>query len=161
MIDGYEITGTTYGSSIYIRHTDLYFKISNCHLENGYNGLLLTNVTNGEVFQNTIINHEIGINVLRSQEINITENTISNNTYGIFLDASGNNTITSNTLTKGGLFLFGYELSDFIQAEILSNTVDGKPIVYWKDSTGGVVPSGAGQIFLANCSFVDIITYCK
>jgi parallel beta-helix repeat protein len=34
--------------------------------------------------------------------------------------------------------------------------VNGKPLYYWKDRTEGIVPLGAGQIILANCSNVVV-----
>jgi parallel beta-helix repeat protein len=35
-----------------------------------------------------------------------------------------------------------------------TNTVNGKPVHYWKNQTGGTVPPGAGQVILANSTNV-------
>ena len=40
-----------------------------------------------------------------------------------------------------------------------SNTVNGKPIYYLKNQTSGTVPSGGGQVFLANCTNVTVQDY--
>ena len=37
-----------------------------------------------------------------------------------------------------------------------SNTVNGKPVYYWKNQTNNIIPAGAGQVILANCSNVII-----
>jgi parallel beta-helix repeat protein len=36
------------------------------------------------------------------------------------------------------------------------NTVNGKPVRYWKNVDGGVVPQGAGQVILANATDVTV-----
>jgi len=33
-----------------------------------------------------------------------------------------------------------------------TNTVNGKPVYYYRNATGFTVPSGAGQVILANCT---------
>ena len=38
-----------------------------------------------------------------------------------------------------------------------NNTVNGAPVYFWKNIDGGVIPSGAGEIILANCSNVTIV----
>jgi parallel beta-helix repeat protein len=38
-----------------------------------------------------------------------------------------------------------------------SNKVNGNPVYYWKNKTGGVIPSNAGQVILANCTNVSVI----
>ena len=41
----------------------------------------------------------------------------------------------------------------------MSNTVNGKPVVYWKNRTGGTVPSNAGQVIFGNCSDISISNF--
>ena len=36
------------------------------------------------------------------------------------------------------------------------NTVNNKPLYYWKFINGGIIPSGAGQVILVNCSNIKI-----
>ncbi|UCG01426.1 MAG: right-handed parallel beta-helix repeat-containing protein [Candidatus Heimdallarchaeota archaeon] len=156
VISGYEITGSGSENLIDIRGTNIYFRISNCRLDNGYYGIHLHNVTNGEVSNNDITNSEEGIRLCYSENIEVTENTLSDNIYGISLYYSGNNIITSNTLITGGLYLFGEEFSEFIQSEVSENTVNGAPIVFWQGVSGRTIPMGAGQIFLINCASIEV-----
>jgi parallel beta-helix repeat protein len=38
----------------------------------------------------------------------------------------------------------------------ISNTVNGKQVYYWKNRTSETIPPGAGQVFLVNCSEINI-----
>ena len=38
----------------------------------------------------------------------------------------------------------------------ITNTINGKPVQYLKNATGGIIPPGAGQVILANCSNVTV-----
>jgi len=57
----------------------------------------------------------------------------------------------------GGQFLEHYNT----QSIDTSNTVNGKPVYFWKNRTSGTIPSDAGQVILANCSniLVENFTY--
>ncbi|MHA2248136.1 MAG: NosD domain-containing protein [Candidatus Hodarchaeales archaeon] len=156
LISGYEIVGSGSGSLISIRETNIYFQVSDCKLDAGYYGIFLRNVANGEVSNNEITNSEEGIRLDYSQDIRVADNTISNNIFGISLYYSGNNIVTSNTIIAGGLYIFGEEFEDFVQTKVSNNTVNGDPIVFWQDVSGGTIPVGAGQIFLINCTSVGV-----
>ena len=111
------------------------------------------------IFSNNIINNYYGIQLNPlSNNATITSNTISNNYHhGIFLLVSSNNTLTGNTMVNDGIFLDGYSLEQWNTHTIdTSNKVNGKPVYYWKNVTGGVVPAGVGQVILANCSNVEV-----
>jgi len=66
---------------------------------------------------------------------------------------SRNLTLKNNVLIEDGIYFGGTTLSQWNTHDIdASNTVNGKPIRYIKNSDGGTVPDGAGQIILANCT---------
>jgi parallel beta-helix repeat protein len=88
----------------------------------------------------------------------ILNNTFSENGYGIYLSRSVRITISNNSMTRNGLFIGGYDLGHWNTHSIdTSNTLNGKPIYYWKSRTSGTVPLGAGQVILANCSNVLVL----
>jgi len=89
---------------------------------------------------------------------NITNNTASSNSYfGIAISSSVENTLANNTMVDDGIWLSGSWLSKWNRHTIdTTNTVNGNPVYYWKDKTGGTIPSGAGQVILANCTGVTI-----
>jgi parallel beta-helix repeat protein len=65
--------------------------------------------------------------------------------------------LINNTFSYRGLNFISYELEHFNTHTIdTSNTVSGKPIIYWKNRVGGTVPLGSGKIFLANCTKVQV-----
>jgi parallel beta-helix repeat protein len=94
---------------------------------------------------------------LYSDNISIIGNTFLNNREGIVLIDSSNVTIKGNNLVNNGISLDGGSLEQWTSHAIdISNTLNGKPIHYWKNTGGGRVPSGAGQIILANCNNVTV-----
>ena len=113
---------------------------------------------------NTIENNEIsgnGFNGIsiggRSNNNSILNNRISNNHLnGIVLDSSSNNKVRDNTMTKNGIIILGSALSSYIHDIDTSNTVNGKPVYYWKDTGWKKVPENAGQIILVNCTSVKV-----
>jgi parallel beta-helix repeat protein len=101
----------------------------------------------------------IGIYLQYSNNIIVANNTILDN-Y-ILLSGCINNVIINNTMTKlticAGVYIDGSVLEHFNTNSIdTSNTVNSKPIYYWKNQTGGTVPSGASQVILANCTGVVV-----
>lgn len=53
-------------------------------------------------------------------------------------------------------FIHSCELQDWNTHTIENNTVNGKPLYYFKNRIGGKVPEDAGQIILANCTGMKI-----
>jgi parallel beta-helix repeat protein len=100
----------------------------------------------------------IGI-LLNSSSNNIIKNNIfiMDNDFGIYSDNSTSNEIRGNAMWSVGLGINGYLLDHWNTHDIdTTNTVNGKPVYYWKDRIGGVIPPDAGQVILANCTKVNI-----
>jgi parallel beta-helix repeat protein len=112
--------------------------------------------TNGQVdIQYCII--EYGAHAIRmySTTSNNIENSIIRYTssHGIFMDSTTINTLSGNTFTNSGIYILGSSVEHWNSHHIdLSNTVDGKPVLYFKDMVGGMGLAQAGQIILANCT---------
>jgi parallel beta-helix repeat protein len=93
-------------------------------------------------------------------------NTISDNKFsvsgiGIHLQSSIGNNITRNIMSDNGINIEGDLLEHWNTHNInISNTLNGKPIFYWKNRTNGLLSSGgvldAGQVILANCTNVTV-----
>ncbi len=176
-IDKYGVAG----SCISISDTTVHFVIRNCELTgtaNGWQdaGVFLYNVINGVVVNNNIHDNYGGVwidggsgNIVMNNTLNghsraslliyyTDSNIYNNNTMNtkIELFSSGDNTFINNTLTGCGFEFNGYGLVDFHQTLVADNTVNGKPLVFWQDQTGGTVPAGAGEVILVNCSSVTV-----
>ena len=133
-ITGYNITGPSDKNLIEIRDTDVHFQITDCFLRGGKKGISLSNIINGRITNNTIIeSNGKGISIEFSESNTIDRNTITknslggvqlvdsknniisgnnmsrNNWYGIRLIRSKNNTLSNNTIKnndKNGIYLY-------------------------------------------------------
>ncbi len=160
ILENYDINGAGYGYCIFIETTTDYFVVRNCNLHDASggsgpeSGMILIAAQNGNVTDNMIHSNDMmGIVVLSSNNNIIANNIISDNLLvDIYLIMSSNCILMNNEMECGGLLIFGESLAQWNSHSIdTSNTVNGKPIYYWKDRNGGAVPPGAGQVFLANC----------
>jgi parallel beta-helix repeat protein len=110
------------------------------------------------IADNTILSGGGGIGIRNTDNNVITNNTVSfNEQAGIYFYFSSYNQVTNNVMEEDGIYIEGWSLDNWNTHLIdTSNTVNGKPVHYWKNSTGGTVPPGAGEVILANCSNVVI-----
>ena len=131
---------------------------SNIASLNAHSGIYLTSSSSNTIANNNASsNNWYGIELYLSNSKNtITNNNASSNNYGgIRIYSSSSNTITNNTMLDDGICIGGDSLEHWNTHKIdTSNTVNGKPVHYWKNQTGGTVPLGAGQVILANCTNV-------
>ena len=106
--------------------------VQNLQLANNYNGLLIAYTHNST----------------------ITGNTLTNNWEGLKLVHSSGNVLSGNSL-HGNRYAFSLKgrLANDIDT---SNTIDGKPIVYWVDQHNKTVPSDAGYVALINCTGITV-----
>jgi len=132
---------------------------NNCSKNAGY-GIYLNSVRYNIIENNTFKdNYGWDIYLYDSHH-----NTMANNTLfyqrdgsGILSQWSSYNTFRNNAMWSVGL-LFDSEFRDspleyWNTHDIdTSNTVNGKPLYYYRNQTSGTVPAGAGQVILANCS---------
>ena len=122
-----------------------------------------TNSQSNQLIENNIITScESGMFIYFGWYITATGNTIENcQEYGIRIERSNYCEINSNTMTECGIAIVSdvtyHSVSHWNSHSMDAfNTVNGKPVIYWKGVSGGVVPSGAGQVFLVNCQNVEI-----
>ncbi|MCK5396804.1 MAG: right-handed parallel beta-helix repeat-containing protein, partial [Thermoplasmata archaeon] len=169
IIEGWDINGTGYGYCIYVGNTTDYFIVQDCYLHeaSGFiswpyytaSGILLYNADNGILTKNVVSNNEYyGIFLDASNKNTIDSNTISNSGFfGIIPSYSSDLTITNNSLVNDGIAINSDFLVHWNTHSIDSlNTVNGKPVYYWKNQTSGTVPLEAGQVILANCTNVIV-----
>jgi len=100
-----------------------------------------------------------GIDVTGGQHNTISDNSWAKNSTGGGIELSGSryNTLFNNLMSGGGLGISGDSLANWNTHTIdPSNTVGGKVIYYYADSSGMTVASGAGQVILANCTQMEV-----
>jgi len=96
-----------------------------------------------------------GINLNDSSNINISGNIILNNMRGINVIFTENSVIHDNIFINDGIVVDGGCKFDF-DHDIQGNTVNGKPLYYYKYKNDFTVPTDAGQVILYNCDNVMI-----
>jgi len=122
--------------------------------DNG-DGIVLQSSPRNTVVNNVCNNNSRGIDLPESNDNTLMNNTCSDNTYGIYLSGS-DNTITGNLMTKNSISISG-NLEDWNTHTIdTTNTVNGKPVRYYKNVSDMIIPTGAGQVILANCTNIMI-----
>jgi len=148
--------------------------IANNTASNNWCGVYPWGSSNNTFINNNCSNNGVGINMWYSSNNTLVSNTVnsnrgygiysshsSNNTFidnnlidnGIYLSSSSNNTLADNVMVNDGIVIYGKQLQHWNTHVIHSNnTVNGKPVYYWKNKIIGTVPQGAGQVILANCS---------
>jgi parallel beta-helix repeat protein len=102
--------------------------VQNLSLDNNGQGILLANTTDSTVTGNSITNNQEGIRMFASSNNVFRNNNIDNNTFKLWIQNGSENDIDT------------------------SNTVDGKPIIYWVNQHDRTVPSDAGYVALINCT---------
>ncbi len=159
-------------------------RIYNNNISDGWFGIFLYGSKYNVIEGNNASDNWCGIYLDHPWTIwnNITENIVSSNFWsGIFLDGVMNNNVTGNIIysniydaisltgcmnmkisgnimNENGIYIqgFGPTMWHYNSHEIdTSNLINGKPVYYFKDKTGGTIPPGAGQVILGNCT--DII----
>jgi len=128
-------------------------QIENQNCSNVYTGISVVYSTSINISRNICdSNIEDGIYLYRSRHCLITNNTCNSNKYsGISLSFSYSITLSNNTLVENSISIFGNSLTNWNTYTIdTANTVNGNIVYYYKNVTGITVPSGAGQVILAN-----------
>lgn len=171
---------------IYIQNTNVHFMIRACYIhdgvENENTGIYLDNCSNGIIRDsncsgnwygifllnsscaNTIVNNTCSNNRMDGIELYslCNNNTISNNTFsdnldGAHFESSRDNIFRDNVMTNNGVTMISYALEDCTTNDInISNTVNGRPVYFYRDQSGITVPANAGEIILANCTNVVV-----
>ncbi|NVM29167.1 MAG: right-handed parallel beta-helix repeat-containing protein [Candidatus Helarchaeota archaeon] len=186
LIENYVINASGFDKSgIEIQNTDAHFVIRNCTVTNHpnsiYYGVQLSNVTNGQIMNNTVSYYYGGIYLLGSDNNTISNNTVSkssqkgigvsssiNNTVsnnvirdagkfaGIYISQAENNYFRNNTLYETGIYLRGLTIDQCSQEITPDNTVNDRPIHYYRHQKGITIPGDVGQLILVNCTSLSI-----
>ena len=86
----------------------------------------------------------------------------NSNVSGLLLNSGRDHRIINNSFHDLGFRLLfqGYIYTginpQLFQREVSGNTLNGEPIIFWQNVTGGTIPSNVNQVFLLNCRNVVI-----
>ena len=127
--------------------------INNNICSNNFVGICLGLSGNNIIENNTMSDNYRGIYI--SGDYNFINNNtcIINQFAGIVLAGSHDTTLTRNIFVRNGITIQGANEMYWDSHEIdTSNTVNGRPIYYYKNASGITIPAGAGQVILSNCT---------
>jgi len=121
-------------------------------------GIHLWSSDNNYIDNNTChSNTENGIFLCFSNNVTVSKNRCNRNKCGIVLDKSGKARLQENTMEENGIDIVGDSLEHFNEFDIpKTNTVNGKPVYYWKNVKNDTVPMDGGQVILVNCSGIEV-----
>lgn len=99
---------------------------------------------------------------INASNTKIIGNIITKNRLGIStMSKTYNHTIKDNIFINDGLMFANYvynfhmSINDFFHT-VENNTLNGKPLYYFRDVSNYIVPEDAGQVILVNCDNVTI-----
>jgi parallel beta-helix repeat protein len=140
--------------------------INGCSLSKNLQGILLAYTNETSITNNTVADNVYGIQVgFCSNGNTINSNELNANLNGVYLGDLSRFTTMRNTNITGGRMNFGVSpdlsrdarsFSDLINDIDISNTVDGKPIVYWINQHSLQVPQNAGYVLLLNSTGIRV-----
>jgi parallel beta-helix repeat protein len=129
----------------------------NCHIFNNHKSIDIGYSENNTIHNCNIQSNNYSISIFSSNNIKISQSNISNhNKNGIQLDTSTNCTIFNNNLSSDGIIISSSSLLHWNSHKIENNTIDNRPIRYYKNMDDFVIPEDTSQIILANCSNVTM-----
>ena len=131
---------------------------NNTAANNSVYGIMSWQCANMQIANNRMDDNKFGIIVYDwSKNIVVSNNTVKRNPYGgISITGSESVSVLNNTMIFNGIEIIG-SLTNCTSYNIpITNTVNGKPVYYFKDITSGTVPTGSGQVILAHCSGMTV-----
>ena len=165
----YRLTDNIEGHTIAIQRDNVILDGNGYTLQGNGNstGVFIKNQNNVTVRNMKIRSYSIGIRILTDVYMEITgnhkieENSITDTNQGIYILHCSNNVLKNNHLNNAGSITVSYspmysDITSFINDINSSNTVNGKPIIYWINQHYKTVPQGAGQINLINCTNIKV-----
>jgi parallel beta-helix repeat protein len=124
-------------------------------------GVLILNRNGVTVRNMNISNFGYGIKLIAdiylggsSSNISLFDNILTDNDYGILISSSSNSVLRNNIMNNNTRN-FGVQ-DKYTQDIDSSNTVNGKPVIYWVNQQDRTVPSGAGYVALVNCTNIIV-----
>ncbi|MHA1380769.1 MAG: NosD domain-containing protein [Candidatus Helarchaeota archaeon] len=148
----------SFGYGIYISTSINITLTNNTAMFNDKYGIRLFFTINCTLNGNNLSSNSFaGIQLFQAKNNTFFRNFISNSSEGIIIDESNNNTLKNNTLINCGVSLYGSKKSMISNDIDSSNTVNNKPIYYYKNQTNIIVPKGGGQYIFVNMNFSKIL----
>jgi len=134
--------------------------ISDNNCTGNYYGISLKGSSSNVIARNICLDNHHGMYSVSSGSNLLVDNVCSGKEgKGMSFYRATRHTLSGNRMYSQGLFFYMDSLDKYNSLSHLNthdiditNTLDGKPIYYYKNTTGGTVPPGAAQVILVNCT---------
>jgi parallel beta-helix repeat protein len=156
-VSGFSLQGNGSGYGIHLIRRS-YVTIRNMEIKEFDTGIRFYWGSNNSVHENSLANNGWGMYLDHSKNNTISGNNITNNAVGIRISMSPNNVLRDNQIDNNSynFGLSGGNFVDYVNDIDTSNTVDGKPIIYWVNEKDKTVPLDAGYLVLVNCTGITV-----
>lgn len=147
-LNGIEMTGTSSGN-----------RISENLVQNNSVGMDMYSTDPGSgnvISENTVTDNYMGIQVKNFLNTNVSGNIFTSNSWGLGLGLGSGSTARNNVMNDN---VYGFRSFNVPATNVdvdTSNTVNGKPIIYWTDQHNKAVPSGVCYVALIACSGITV-----
>lgn len=122
----------------------------------GPEGISLLNAKNNTIEKNNLTNCYSGVSLDWSNGNVVTGNNITDSVVGIeFLNGTGN-FLRNNRMSNSSFSVRTYTLYSYENDVDSSNTIDGRPIIYWINATDKMVPSNAAYVVLVSSTNMTV-----
>jgi parallel beta-helix repeat protein len=114
---------------------------------------------NGFTIKNSGYNFtDSGIYIDHSINSQISDNNIIENNLGLYLYASSNIVLRNNSMITNlyNFGVYGDNLQEYIHDIDTTNTVDGKPLIYWVNQTNRKAPVNSGYVAIVNSTNISL-----
>jgi parallel beta-helix repeat protein len=145
---GIEMTGTSSRNSI-----------AENHVQNNAVGMEIYSVNPGSdntISGNKVTNNSFGMQTKDFLNTKILGNNISSNSWGLSLGVGSGSTARNNVMDNNTYGFRAFNVQAVNVDVDTSNTVNGKPIIYWVNQHGKTVPADACYVALIGCTGITV-----
>jgi len=128
--------------------------IDGCTVSDYITGIIFQNSSGNTITNNVLLNNSPdGIGCFESSNNILSNNTCIDNKWdGIYLENSNMHILSNNTMLGCTLHIEGDETSHYLHSIERSNTIDGRPVHYYRDKRDLHIKDLDAQIIFVNCS---------
>jgi len=132
--------------------------IDNNNCSSNDDGIYVSDSNHDIISNNTIYHTAEGLSLSSCSHTDIYRNVIAQNSKeGIRIAGSIDIELKNNVMKGNSIYLLHAPLLYWNTHSIdESNTVNGKPVCYWKNKTDGTISKETGQVILANCTGITV-----
>lgn len=147
-LNGIEMTGTSSRN-----------KIAENRIQNNSVGMEIYSTNPGSdntISENEVTNNSFGMQIKDFTNTNILRNNVSSNSWGLGLGVGSGSTAKNNVMDNNTYGFRAFNVQAVNVDVDTSNTVNGKPIIYWVNQHDRTAPADACYVALIGCTGITV-----